>query len=202
MPASPTQAHASDARPNAPRVDAVAANAPQTGDTAASPMPPESPVTQGFKRTADGSVKGFGTPVRSLAGPTAAHKRNKSMDTHSGRAIGEVCGGFPGGPICKVLTHMQLSAQLKTRLSYAMVKVQNGWEKQSLDELEEVHSGSPNSAPSRSDRMPFDSPSAFDRPRRPSGVSDNSDPMLMSPASEPLLSHAATPSCEFQCAAT
>ncbi|MBE7180320.1 MAG: hypothetical protein INR71_03765 [Terriglobus roseus] len=31
---------------------------------------------------------------------------------------------------------MQLSAQLKTRLSYAMVKVQNGWEKRSIDELE------------------------------------------------------------------
>jgi hypothetical protein len=77
-----------------------------------------------------------------------------------------------------------------------MVKVQNGWEKQSLEELEEVHSGSPNSAPSRSDRMAFDSPSAFDRPRRPSGVSDNSDPMLMSPASDSLLSHGVTPSCQ------
>lgn len=92
------------------------------------------------------------------------------------------------GQFCRVLTHMQLSAQLKTRLSYAMVKVQNGWEKQSLDELEEVHSqrGSPNSAPGRSDRLAFDSPSDFERRRRPSGVSDNSDQMLMSPASDPL----------------
>jgi hypothetical protein len=103
------------------------------------------------------------------------------------------------GTVCKVLTHMQLSAQLKTRLSYAMVKVQNGWEKQSLDELEEVHSqrGSPNSAPGRSDRLAFDSPSAFDRQRRPSGVSDNSDQMLMSPASDPSGAHAASSSCQF-----
>lgn len=99
------------------------------------------------------------------------------MDTHAASRIGE------------------LSAQLKTRLSYAMVKVQNGWEKQSLDELEEVHSqrGSPNSAPGRSDRLAFDSPSMGGRPRRQSGVSDYSDPMLMSPASDPLRSHAITP---------
>ena len=90
---------------------------------------------------------------------------------------------------------MQLSAQLKTRLSYAMVKVQNGWEKQSLEELEEVHSqrGSPNSAPGRSERLAFDTPSTSERHRRPSGVSDNSDQMLMSPASDPARSHAATP---------
>lgn len=87
---------------------------------------------------------------------------------------------------------MQLSAQLKTRLSYAMVKVQNGWEKQSLEELEEVHSqrGSPNSAPERSDRLAFDSPAMMDRRRRPSGVSDNSDQMILSPASDPSRSYA------------
>jgi hypothetical protein len=100
--------------------------------------------------------------------------------------------------VCMVLTHMQLSAQLKTRLSYAMVKVQNGWEKQSLDELEEVQStrGSPNSAPGRTDRLAFDSPSTFDRQRRPSGISDHSDQMLMSPASDPSGTLAAASSCE------
>jgi hypothetical protein len=102
-------------------------------------------------------------------------------------------------PSCRVLTHMQLSAQLKTRLNYAMVKVQNGWEKQSLDELEEVHSqrGSPISAPGRSDRLAFDSPLTFERQRRPSGVSENSDQMVMSPASDPTRSHAGTPSCQW-----
>ncbi|KAL5117811.1 hypothetical protein ACEQ8H_004285 [Pleosporales sp. CAS-2024a] len=169
---SPDHGRGLDAR--APRIDTATAtaNAP-TGDTAASPMALTSPATQGFKRTADGLLKGEETPTpaegsRRLA---HAHKRNKSMDTHR---IGE------------------LSAQLKTRLSYAMVKVQNGWEKQSLDELEEVHSqrGSPNSAPGRSDRLAFGSPSALDRRRRPSGVSDNSDPMLMSPASDRSGAHA------------
>ncbi len=78
-----------------------------------------------------------------------------------------------------------------------MVKVQNGWEKRSLDELEEVHSqrSSPNSAPGRSDRLTFESPYNGIRRRRPSGVSDNSDPMIMSPASDPARSYTATRSC-------
>lgn len=72
-----------------------------------------------------------------------------------------------------------------------MVKVQNGWEKQSLEELEEVHSqkGSPNSAPGGT-RVAFDSPSTTDYRRRPSATSDNSDYMMMSPASESTRSHA------------
>jgi hypothetical protein len=96
---------------------------------------------------------------------------------------------------------MQLSAQLKTRLSYAMIKVQNGWEKQSLEELEEQTSqqGSPMSAVGRSNgsRLTFDSPSDVDRRRRPSGVSETSDQMLMSPGlstpSDPSRSQVATP---------
>ncbi|OAL47515.1 hypothetical protein IQ07DRAFT_515671 [Pyrenochaeta sp. DS3sAY3a] len=166
-----------DVQAHAPRID-TNANLPRTGNTAGSPMSLDSPVNQGFKRSADGFVKGNGLGLglqNPAAAPMAAHKRNKSMDTHR---IGE-----------------QLSAQLKTRLSYAMVKVQNGWEKQSLEELEEVHSqrGSPNSAPGRTDRLKFESPSMMDRRRRPSGVSDNSDQMIMSPASDPARSSAATP---------
>lgn len=42
---------------------------------------------------------------------------------------------------------MQLSDQLRTRLSYAMVKVQNGWQSRSLEELESLSQrGSPISA--------------------------------------------------------
>jgi hypothetical protein len=109
---------------------------------------------------------------------------------------------------CKIpqlwLTYMQLSAQLKTRLSYAMTKVQNGWEKQSLEELEDMTSqrGSPVSAPGRSDgtQPSFDSPRSVDRRRRPSGVSENSDQAMMSPGqsspSEVSRSLATTPSCK------
>ena len=93
--------------------------------------------------------------------------------------------------ICGWLTRMQLSAQLKTRLSYAMVKVQNGWEKQSLEELEESQSqrGSPNSAPEGS-RVNFGSPSSTSYRRRRSTVSDSSDHMFMSPAANSVQPYA------------
>jgi hypothetical protein len=67
------------------RVDAVPA--PRTGDTAASPMSLDSPVAQGFKRSADGAVKGSTTTADTSAKPASGHKRPKSMD--AGR-IGEV----------------------------------------------------------------------------------------------------------------
>ncbi|KAJ4988440.1 hypothetical protein SVAN01_06057 [Stagonosporopsis vannaccii] len=153
------------------QIDTTAANASQLGHTTATPVSLASPTVQGFKRSADGSMKG----IESRTSPKErafAHKRNKSMDTHSSTRIGE------------------LSAQLKTRLSYAMVKVQNGWEKQSLEELEEVQSqrGSPNSAPGGS-RVTFESPST-DYRRRPSAISDSSDQIIMSPASDFVRSHA------------
>ncbi|KAF2639470.1 hypothetical protein P280DRAFT_37958 [Massarina eburnea CBS 473.64] len=179
IPPSPVRARA--AQDAAPRIDA--ANAPRTGDTAASPMSMslESPMTQGFKRTADGSVKGSGPPIARPVAPPRGHKRTKSTETSR---IGE------------------LSAQLKTRLSYAMVKVQNGWEKQSLEELEERTSqqGSPTSVAGRSNgsRLIFHSPTDADRQRRPSGISEISDQMMISPGqntpSDPSRSLAATPS--------
>ncbi|KAF2999005.1 hypothetical protein E8E13_007894 [Curvularia kusanoi] len=161
-----------DATKDARWIDLAAANAPQTGHTAASSLPLVSPISQGFKRSADGLLKGDETAT-SPKERKFAHKRTKSMDTHSSTRIGE------------------LSAQLKTRLSYAMVKVQNGWEKQSLEELEEVQSqrGSPNSAPGGS-RVAFGSPSSTDYRRRPSAVSDNSDYMFMSPASNSVQPYA------------
>ncbi|KAK9460649.1 uncharacterized protein V1516DRAFT_686304 [Lipomyces oligophaga] len=46
----------------------------------------------------------------------------------------------------------ELSTNLRTRLSYAMLKVQNGWASQSLDEIEHNVSSSPNSSPVKSNR--------------------------------------------------
>ena len=189
MPSSPSRVHSHVATVDAPRIDAAAANASPTGHTTATPMSQTSPTTQGFKRSADGSVKGDGSST-SPSRRTFVHKRNKSMDTHSNTRIGEVRESR-SRHVHMRLINMQLSAQLKTRLSYAMVKVQNGWEKQSLEELEEAQSqkGSPNSAPGGS-RVAFDSPSITDYRRRPSAISDNSDYMMMSPASESTRSHA------------
>lgn len=49
-------------------------------------MPVTSPVAQGLKRAADGSVKGS-VATEEAAAPVVGHKRNKSME--SGR-IGQV----------------------------------------------------------------------------------------------------------------
>ena len=53
------------------------------GDVPAAP-------TQGSKRTVDGSLKSAGPVPEAPSVRTYAHKRNKSMDTHSGTRIGEV----------------------------------------------------------------------------------------------------------------
>lgn len=94
MPASPSRAHNQAAKTDVRQIDIAAANAPQTGRTTATPMPLVSPITQGFKRSADGSVKGDGSTT-SPTEKTSAHKRNKSMDTHSSTRIGEVRGHLP-----------------------------------------------------------------------------------------------------------
>jgi cytochrome c556 len=92
------------------------------------------------------------------------------------------------GPLSSLVADasMQLSAQLKTRLSYAMVKVQNGWEKRSLDDLEDETSqrGSPipNSGRSEGARPTiWGSPPSTIRPRRPSALSDASDHVMLTP---------------------
>ncbi|KAK7548861.1 hypothetical protein IWX49DRAFT_589898 [Phyllosticta citricarpa] len=92
---------------------------------AGSPMAIDTPPTsRGAKRTASGLIK----PPTSAYGGTndtgassGAHSRNTSTESGLTR-IGK------------------LSAELKTRLSYAMIKVQNGWEQKSFDELETVAS--------------------------------------------------------------
>ena len=86
------QAPAADTRVHASPTDTSAANAPQPHDTVAGPKLLPSPVTQGFKRKADGSLSGVGLGIQSPAAAPSAHKRTKSVDTHSGTRIGEVRG--------------------------------------------------------------------------------------------------------------
>lgn len=105
MSTSPSRPRNADSQARASRIDAAAANATRTGDTAASPMLLGSPVSHGFKRTADGSVKGIGLGIESTAGPATAHKRSKSMDTHAGTRIGEV-QLLNRHKACTSLTHM------------------------------------------------------------------------------------------------
>ena len=64
----------------------------RTGDTAPGSVALEFPISQGFKRTADGSLKGARLAVDSPVQPSTGHKRNKSMgaEVSSNPRIGEV----------------------------------------------------------------------------------------------------------------
>ncbi|KAI9752019.1 MAG: hypothetical protein M4579_005792 [Chaenotheca gracillima] len=108
----------------------------------------------GSKRTASGEIK---SP--SSASPTRPHHaipplHSRSVSTEGGQRASE------------------LSSQLRARLSYAMVKVQHGWQSRSIDEVESIAASqlSPMSTTStlrdhwpRAVRSPTDPPSSLSR---------------------------------------
>ncbi|KAH6676409.1 hypothetical protein B0J14DRAFT_476879 [Halenospora varia] len=90
------------------------------------------PSAAGQKRTADGQVKSGGS-----GSPESPQKRGHSRNT-SNVSSASVASSRIG----------EISAELRTRLSYAMVKVNNGWQSNSIDEVESLASqaGSPTSS--------------------------------------------------------
>lgn len=78
----------------------------------------------------------------------------------------------------------QLSAQLKTRLSYAMVKVQHGWENRSLSELEQSLPMPMSSAPARIPMTPTSTHRASHHAQRASTSSINTAKAYDSPYGE------------------
>ncbi|KAK6852478.1 hypothetical protein PG995_011029 [Apiospora arundinis] len=87
------------------------------------------------KRTADGAVKH--TRNGSLTSPVRMPGHSRNTSTVS---VGSTASRMS-----------ELSAELKTKLSYAMLKVNNGWQSHSIDEVESLASqaGSPTSSASR-----------------------------------------------------
>ncbi|KAH8913049.1 hypothetical protein BR93DRAFT_872499 [Coniochaeta sp. PMI_546] len=88
---------------------------------------------QSRKRMADGMVKSASEGSTASPVPRGGHSRNTStvsVASTTGSRIGE------------------LSAELRTRLSYAMVKVNNGWQSHTIDQVETLASraGSPTSS--------------------------------------------------------
>lgn len=102
------------------------------------------------KRMADGVVKAR----RGSMSPVKGHSRNTSTVSRAsttGSNIGEVRMIQPARSWgCRSTNTLQLSAELRTRLSYAMVKVNHGWQSHSLDEVESLasHAASPASSTS------------------------------------------------------
>lgn len=130
----------------------AAAAQPMTNTSAARPNLSIAP-TAGHKRTADGQVKPilFTSPTSPHGPKIRGHSRNTSavsaVSTASSK-IGEVNKGLSSAiPVTDIA---QLSSELRTRLSYAMVKVNNGWQSNSIDEVESLASqaGSPTSSTS------------------------------------------------------
>ncbi|MCJ1237084.1 hypothetical protein MMC14_005068 [Varicellaria rhodocarpa] len=122
----------------------------------------------GQKRTASGNVK-----VPGLTSPISPYRKSHSRHTSTastGSQVGE------------------LSAQLRTRLSYAMVKVQNGWESRTIDEVETLASQqtSPVSALSSSQRS-YEAPyvDMMDLYRERSGFQQSSE-RTTAASSQPL----------------
>ncbi|KAI9746279.1 MAG: hypothetical protein M1835_002454, partial [Candelina submexicana] len=116
------------ARPRTPPIYARTSDLPARLERRSTPVSPASVtfqsgvLNQGHKRTANGDLKPEsaslpGSPISVIP----KHSRNMSIDS-GGSNISE------------------LSSQLRARLSYAMVKVQNGWQGRSLDEVENLTS--------------------------------------------------------------
>ncbi|EXJ89668.1 hypothetical protein A1O3_02735 [Capronia epimyces CBS 606.96] len=140
---------------------------PRSASTSQSPLPE---AVSGTKRTASGQVKrasvnGMGDVItRSTDG--AGHSRTSSTTSNGGN--GNV---------------LELSQQLRTKLKYAMIKVQNGWQSRSFDEVESLASQSPRSTvsgfhPFNNDPQTLLSPkTAMSRKlyQRESSESDSSD---------------------------
>ncbi|EHY58378.1 hypothetical protein ABEF92_007190 [Exophiala dermatitidis] len=102
---------------------------PRSSSTSQSP-PPDS--VSGTKRTASGQIKrssvnGIGE-VMAKSGMGTSHSRTSSMTSNGTNA-----------------NVVEISQQLRTKLKYAMLKVQNGWQSRSLDEVESLASQSPRS---------------------------------------------------------
>ncbi|RDW69263.1 hypothetical protein BP6252_08283 [Coleophoma cylindrospora] len=92
-------------------------------------------MTAGSKRTADGQVKP--TMSKSPTSPNGPYRRGHSRTTSTFSNASSTTSRIG-----------ELSSELRTRLSYAMVKVNNGWQSNSIDEVESLasQSGSPTSS--------------------------------------------------------
>ena len=125
----------------------AATQQPLTDTTATRP----NPATAGQKRTADGQVKpgSAGSPTSSHA---LGHSRSTSTVSNVSSAASSRIGEVRHGKSSRqpVTNKAQLSSELRTRLSYAMVKVNNGWQSNTIDEVESLASqkGSPASSTS------------------------------------------------------
>ena len=129
----------------------AAAQQPLTSSTPATRPTLAIATTAGQKRTADGQVKSGASnspPSPHVHGHSRTTSAVSTVSSTASSRIGEV--GNNGHSTEPCFDAAQLSSELRTRLSYAMVKVNNGWQSNSIDEVESLASqaGSPTSSTS------------------------------------------------------
>lgn len=147
-----THVHSSEGSPSAPASQVSLLGPPLTARDSNTRLQPALPTldvhgvflggyhadnVHGQKRTASGHVKSSSSSL--ATSPVEALGKGHSRSTSTSTQIGEVSTHETGIPY-PFLTNVQLSAELKTRLSYAMVKVQNGWQSRTIDEVESLAS--------------------------------------------------------------
>ncbi len=107
----------------------------------------QSEGTTGTKRTASGDAKisrHVESPTNGEKPGTRHERASSSLSTASTSNMTVVWLSISAQRHLRLIAS-QISQQLRTRLKYAMVKVQNGWQTRSLDELESIASSSPKS---------------------------------------------------------
>jgi hypothetical protein len=151
-----------------------------------------SPARSAVKRTADGTVKDPPFVPMTSPARTAGHSRNTSaVSAVSAVSAASAASAASAGSAsssnvteascalampsrrfrpCRVLVEVdtdasrsQLSSELKTRLSYALLKVHHGWEFQDINQVETLVSGGP--SPTSSNSTIPGAPRASDSPR-------------------------------------
>ncbi|KAJ8060317.1 hypothetical protein OCU04_010651 [Sclerotinia nivalis] len=115
----------------------AAAQLPLENSTTTTPPKANVTLNASQKRTADGHPKSktsnSNSPSPKAPPPIRSHTRNTSTVSNTSSVASRLG---------------ELSSELRTRLSYAMVKVNNGWESKSINEVETIASqaGSPTSS--------------------------------------------------------
>ena len=107
-----------------------------------------SQVPHGQKRMSNGHLKS--PSVDSPTSPSEAAFRGSHARRLSNVSSSSQVGEVSKSPFAmdKLTGSVQLTAQLRTRLSYAMLKVQNGWQDRTIEEVESLASRQSSMAPS------------------------------------------------------
>lgn len=138
------------------------------------------------------------SPPSSVGSTTATHGKKRKADGEEveyTNSLAEVrtVRSRDGNTVRDHESKLTFSKNLRTKLSYAMVKVQNGWQSNTLEEVESLASSPRSTIPSTSPRFSL---SAMSQTRRLQCLSTTTMPSLAPPA--PIISGRKRPNPNLQ----